>query len=145
MLKKILISSASILFSSVGLVFATPARADFVVCNRAAKGAYVALSWIDQQGQTWSRGWLQLAPGACGSAYRGRVSNAEIGVHAQTLSGGRVEGNTRRCVIWVQVEASWNIRDAGNPNRCKGKGREMVGFEMVRTGSSPDYTYEVYD
>lgn len=145
MLKKLLISSASILFSSVGLVFATPARADFVVCNRAAGKAFVALSWTDQQGQTWSRGWLQLNPGACGSAFRGRVSNAEIGVHAQTLSGGRVEGNTRRCVIWVQVQPSWNIRDAGNPNRCKGKGREIVGFEMIQTSSSPDYTYEVYD
>lgn len=49
MLKKLLISSASILFSSVGLVFATPARAEFVVCNRAAGRAYVAVSWTDRK------------------------------------------------------------------------------------------------
>ncbi|MFB2919786.1 DUF1036 domain-containing protein [Aerosakkonema funiforme] len=145
MLKKLLISSASILISSAALVFATPARADFVVCNRAAGRAYVAISWTDQQGQTWSRGWLQLDPGNCASAYRGRVSNAEIGVYAETPTGVVASGNTRRCVIWVQVQASWNIRDAANSNRCKGNGREMKAFETIRTGGSPDYTYEVYD
>ena len=134
-----------VFMSSLGLVFTAPARADFVVCNRAAKKAFVAVSWTDTQGQTWSKGWLQLQPGACGSTLNGRVSNAEIGVYAETLSGGRVSGNTRRCVIWVHEEPSWNIRDAGNATRCQGRGREMKAFEMIRTGNSPDYTYEVFD
>lgn len=144
MLKKLLISSASVLISSVGLVFATPARADFIVCNRAAGRAFVAVTW-EQDGLIWSRGWLQLNPGDCGTALRARVNNTKIGVYAETLSGGRVSGRTRRCVIWVQVQPSWNIRDAANPDRCRGRGREMKPFEMNLTGSSPDYTYEVFD
>lgn len=145
MWKKLLISSASILISSAALAFATPARADFVVCNKAAGRAYVAVSWTDQQDVTWSRGWLQLDPGNCGTALRGRVNNANIGVYAETPTGVVASGNTRRCVIWVQVQSSWNIRDAANATRCRGNGREMKPFEMNQTGNSPNYTYEVYD
>lgn len=140
------IAITGVFISSLGLAFAAPARADFRVCNTAGTKAYVAVSWTGQ-GTTRSRGWLRLPPGACGTALRGRVSNAEIGVYAETETGGIVaSGNTRRCVIWQQVQATtWNIPNASNANRCQGQGREMKPFEMVRTGSSPDYTYEVSD
>ena len=125
-------------------LLATPADASFTVCNRAGSKAFVAVSYFSD-GSSWSTGWLQLAPGSCGVAFPGRVSNANIGVHAQTLTGGGIAGDTRRGIIWVNVQPKWTIRNADDPARCKGKGRVMEGFKEIRTGESPDFTYEVYD
>ena len=125
-------------------VFATPANAELTVCNRAGSRAFVAISY-DSQSRTWSKGWLQLEPGKCGKAFTGRVSNADIGVYAETFNGVVESGDVSRCVIWVQEQSTWQIKDADQQNRCKGKGREMKGFRVFRTGDSPDYTYEVFD
>jgi uncharacterized membrane protein len=129
-------------FSSV--VFATPASASLTVCNRAGSKAFVAISYYSD-GNFWSKGWLQLNPGSCGTAFAGRVSNSDIGVYAETFTGVVESGDVRRCVVWVNVQPSWTIRNADNSARCQGKGREMKGFRVFRTNDSPDYTYEVFD
>lgn len=126
------------------VVFAAPASASLTVCNRAGSKAFVAISYYSN-GSSWSKGWLQLDPGSCGTAFAGRVSNSDIGVYAETFNGVVESGNVRRCVIWVQVQPSWTIRDADNSTRCRGRGREMKGFREFRTNDSPDYTYEVFD
>ena len=126
------------------VVFATPASASLTVCNRAGSKAFVAISYYSG-GSVWSKGWLQLNPGSCGIAFAGRVSNSDIGVHAQTSNGVVELGDVERCIIWVQVQESWTIRNADNPERCKGTGRGMTGFREFRTNNSPDYTYEVFD
>ncbi len=135
--------SAGMISCISSFVFATPANADLTVCNRAGSKAFVALSYYSN-GRTWSRGWLQLEPGKCGIGL-GRVSNADIGVYAETRNGVVESGDVRRCVIWIQEQSTWQIKDADQQNRCKGKGREMKGFSVFRTGDSPDYTYEVFD
>jgi uncharacterized membrane protein len=127
------------------VVFATPASASLTVCNRAGSKAFVAISYYSSDGSSWSKGWLQLNPGSCGTAFEGRVSNADIGVYAETSSGVVESGDVRRCVVWVQVQQSWTIRNANNPARCQGRGRQMKGFREFKTNDSPDYTYEVYD
>ncbi len=125
-------------------LFVTPADASLTICNKAGSKAFVAISYYSE-GNTWSKGWLQLNPNSCGTAYAGGVANSEIGVYAETFNGIVETGNTRRCVIWVQVQPSWTIRNSDNAQRCQGKGREMKGFNMFRTGNSRDYTYEVFD
>ncbi|MEH2245672.1 DUF1036 domain-containing protein [Nostoc sp.] len=138
-------SAGMISFISSALL-ATPADASLTVCNRAGSKAFVAISYVSgSDGSSWSKGWLQLNPGSCGVAFPGRVSNADIGVYAETFTGVVEAGDTRRCVIWVQVQPSWTIRNADDAARCKGKGREMKGFRVFRTSDSPDYTYEVFD
>lgn len=136
--------SAGILGCISSFGFTTPANAALTVCNRAGSRAYVAISY-QSNARTWSQGWLQLEPGKCGIAFSGRVSNSDIGVYAETLNGVVESGDVRRCVIWVQNQATWQIRDADKQNRCQGKGREMKGLSVFRTNDSPDYTYEVFD
>jgi uncharacterized membrane protein len=137
------VSAGVISFISSALL-ATPADASLTVCNRAGGKAFVAITYFSD-GSSWSKGWLQLDPGRCGVAFPGRVSNSDIGVYAETFNGVVEAGDTRRCVIWVNVQPSWTIRNADNAARCQGKGREMKGFRVFRTNNSPDYTYEVFD
>ncbi|MEP1080067.1 DUF1036 domain-containing protein [Leptolyngbya sp. PL-A3] len=125
-------------------MFATSADAALTVCNRAGSRAFVAISYY-ADGTAWTRGWVQLEPGACDIAFAGRVSNSDIGVYAETFNAVVESGDVRRCVIWVQHQQSWTIRGADRQDRCIGTGREMKGFSFFRTGASPDYTYEVYD
>lgn len=137
------VGAGVITFISSALL-ATPADASLTVCNKAGSKAFVAITYYSGN-NSWSKGWLQLDPGKCGTAFSGRISNSDIGVYAETFTGIVEAGDTRRCVIWVQVQPSWTIRDADSPSRCRGRGREMKGFRMFRTGDSPDYTYEVFD
>lgn len=130
--------------SSLGLVFTDPARADFVVCNRGSTKALVAVTWNSVDGVR-SRGWIQVQPGQCNSAIRTDIRNAVVGVYAETIGGGGLNGETRRCVIQFPTQPSWNIVGADDASRCRGRGRVMVGFRTVQTGGSPDYTYELYD
>ena len=138
------VMSAGVISFISSTLLATPADASLTVCNRAGSKAFVAITYYSD-GSSWSKGWLQLDPGSCGIAFPGRVSNSDIGVYAETFNGVVETGDTRRCVIWVQVQPSWTIRNADNTERCKGRGREMKSFRVFRTNSSPDYTYEVFD
>lgn len=138
--------SAGILGCVSSFGFITPANAALTVCNRAGSRAFVAISYQSSaDNRIWSKGWLQLEPGKCGIAFSGGVSNSDIGVYAETFNGVVESGDVRRCVIWVQNQATWQIKNADQQNRCKGKGREMKGFSVFRTNDSPDYTYEVFD
>lgn len=136
--------TTGLLMSSLGLVFATPARADFNLCNRAATKYLAAVTWMSPNGVR-STGWIQLQPGQCSHPIlTGSVANAEIGVYGQNTGGGFTSGSTKRCVILFPIQSSWNILGADRESRCQGKGRVMVGFDIVRPAGF-NFTYELSD
>ncbi len=136
--------SAGILGCVSSFGFTTPANADLTICNKAKSKAFVAISY-KSKGVIWSQGWLQLEPSDCGTALGGDVSNKDIAITAQTFNGTIETGDVRRCVIWVQSQATWKINNADREARCQGKQRGMGGFNVFRTNNSYDYTYEVFD
>lgn len=136
--------AATGLMSSLGFVFATPAHADFYLCNKAASKYLAAVTWNTVDGMR-SRGWIQLQPGECKQALKADTSNMELGVYGENVKGGSHTGDTPRCVIQFPTQPSWNIVGADDASRCKGKGRVMVNFRRVRTGSGYDSSYELFD
>ncbi len=137
-------ATTGLLMSSLGFVFAAPARADFYLCNRATTKYLAAVSWQGHQG-IMSTGWIQLQPGQCSSSIiSGSVANADIGVYGQNTGGGFTTGSNQRCVIQFPTLRSWTISGAEQRSRCTGKGRVMVGFNVVRPAGS-DFIYELFD
>ena len=140
----IISATTGLLMSSLGFVFAAPARADFNLCNRAGTKYLAAVTWQTRNGII-STGWIQLQPGQCSSSIiPGSVANAEIGVYGQNTGGGFTTGSTKRCVIQFPTQRSWNIIGADDASRCGGRGRVMVGFDVVRPAGS-NFTYELFD
>lgn len=145
-LSSAVISAATgLLMSSLSFTFAAPARADFNLCNRAAKKYLAAVTWTNPNGAVYSTGWIQLQPGQCSPPILpGSVANVNIGVYGQNTGGGFTTGPTQRCVIQFPTQPSWTIVDVNDTSRCRGRGRVMVGFRMVRpTGFN--YTYDLFD
>lgn len=138
----VVISATSILLmSSLG---ATPARADFNLCNRAATKYLAAVTWDSHNGVR-SQGWFQLQPGQCSPPIlTGSVANVNIGVYGQNTGGGFTTGSTQRCVIQFPTQRFWTILGADQASRCKGQGRVMVGFNVVRPAGY-NFTYELFD
>ena len=137
-------ATTGLLISSLGFVFAAPARADFNLCNYAATKYLAAITWNSADGVR-SRGWIQLQPGQCSPPLlTGSVANANIGVYGENLGGGFTTGSIRRCVIQFPTQRSWNIVGADDASRCIGRGRVMVGFRVVRPAGF-DYTYTLSD
>ncbi len=137
-------ATTGLLMSSLGFVFAAPARADFNLCNYAGTKYLAAVTWNSADGVR-STGWIQLQPGQCSPPIlTGSVANADIGVYGQNTGGGFSTGSTRRCVIQFPTQQSWNIVGADDASRCRGRGRVMVGFKVVRPAGF-NYTFGLYD
>lgn len=137
--------TTGLLMSSLSFVFADPARADFNLCNRAAKKYLAAVSWTSRDRGVISTGWIQLQPGQCSPPIlTGSVANASIGVYGQNTGGGFTTGSDQRCVIQFPTQPSWTLIGADQRSRCTGRGRVMVGFDVVRPAGS-NFTYELFD
>lgn len=137
-------ATTGLLMSSLSFMFAAPARADFYLCNRAGSKYLAAVSWNSHNGMI-STGWIQLQPGQCSSSIiPGSVAYADIGVYGQNTGGGFTTGSDQRCVIQFPTQRSWTIIGADQRSRCTGRGRVMVGFNVVRPASS-NFTYELSD
>ena len=140
----VITAATGLLMSSLGFVFASPARADIYLCNKAASKYLAAVTWNSTSGMK-SRGWIQIEPGECKQALKADTSNMEFGVYGENIKGGSHTGDIPRCVIQFPTQPSWNIVGADDASRCKGKGRVMVNFRRVRTGSGSDSSYELFD
>lgn len=135
--------------SSLGFVFAAPARADLILCNKAASKYLAAVTWKAPGNSVRSSGWIQIQPGKCQKAgFSGDTSNAEFGVYGENIAGGFHTGDTPRCVIQFPTQRSWTVDRADEASLCKGAGRRMVSFRLFRTTGSapgPDQYYSLFD
>lgn len=139
----IISATTGLLMSSLGFVFAAPARADFNLCN-GAQTKYLAASSYNTVNGVMSFGWIQLQPGQCHVLFPGSAANHDISIYGENVGGGFTTGSTRRCVILFPTQRTWNITGANDESRCTGRGRVMVGFTTVRPAGF-DYTYTLSD
>src|SRR6202789_2166063 len=78
----------------LAILFATPAHADFRMCNLTTNRVSVALAYTD--GQQWvSEGWWNLKPSGCDTLLRGALAAQFYYVYPMEERGG--EGKGKAC------------------------------------------------
>ena len=109
-----------------GLLSATPALADFRLCNNASSRASVAIAYTD--GQTWvTEGWWNLKQGACETLLRGALAAQYYYVYAMDERGGEWKGKAYMCT------RDREFRIEGREN-CLVRGFDRTGFFEIDTG-----------
>lgn len=129
------ISIASAL-TMLGTVIATPALANYQLCNRTSYVLDGAIAF--QEGEDWkSRGWVRLAPGECGVALAGAIAGGDYYVFARSIEvhQGRTQyfsGNERFCT----ADGSFEIEGR---DQCAVRGYDANEFLPVRTEPGDDW------
>ncbi len=120
----------------LGTVIATPALADYQLCNRTSYVLDGAIAF--QEGEDWkSRGWVRLAPGECGVALAGAIAGGDCYVFARSIEvhQGRTQyfsGNERFCT----ADGSFEIEGR---DQCAVRGYDANEFLPVRTEPGDDW------
>ena len=123
-------------FAILGAVAATPAFADYQLCNRTSYVLDGAIAF--QDGADWkSRGWVRLTPGECGVALTGPIAGEDYYVFARSIEvhqGGTqyFSGNERFCT----ADGSFEIEGR---DQCAARGYDANEFLPVRTEPGDDW------
>lgn len=105
---------------------ATPAAADFRLCNNTINRVSVSLSYTD--GDNWvSEGWWNLKPSACETLVRGPLAAEFYYVYAMDEKGGEWKGKAFMCTRDREFKID------GREN-CYARGFDRTGFFEVDTG-----------
>ncbi len=105
---------------------ASPARADFRLCNTTANRVSVALAYTD--GSTWvSEGWWNVKPDACETLVRGPLAAEFYYLYAMDERGGEWRGKAFMCT------RDREFRILGRED-CYVRGFDRTGFFEVDTG-----------
>jgi uncharacterized membrane protein len=125
------------LFAGLALA-ASPARADFRLCNNAANRVSVAVSYTD--GQNWvTEGWWNLKHGACETLLRGPLAAEFYYVYAMDERGGEWRGKAYMCT------RDREFRIEGREN-CLVRGYDRTGFFEIDTGkAAKNWTVQLTD
>jgi uncharacterized membrane protein len=117
---------------------ATPARADFRLCNNSTSRVSTALAYTD--GETWiSEGWWNLKPGACETLVRGPLAAEYYYVYAMDEHGGEWKGKAFMCT------RDREFRIIGRED-CFVRGFDRTGFFEVDTGKEArNWTVQLTD
>ena len=109
----------------VGLA-ATPAAADFRLCNNTVNRVSVSLAYTD--GDKWvTEGWWNLKPSACETLLRGPLAAEFYYVYAMDEKGGEWKGKAFMCTRDREFKID------GREN-CYVRGFDRTGFFEVDTG-----------
>ncbi|MBX3495087.1 MAG: DUF1036 domain-containing protein [Parvibaculum sp.] len=120
----------------LGAAAATPAYADYQLCNRTSYVLDGAISF--QEGEDWkSRGWVRLAPGECGVALAGPIAGEDYYVFARSIEVHQgptqyFSGNERFCT----ADGSFEIEGR---DQCAARGYDANEFLPVRTEPGDDW------
>ena len=114
------------LFSAFLLAAASPAQADFRLCNNTTGRLSVALSYTD--GEAWvSEGWWNLKPSVCETLLRGPLAAQFYYVYAMDERGGEWKGKAFMCTRDREFKID------GREN-CYVRGYDRTGFFEIDTG-----------
>jgi uncharacterized membrane protein len=120
------------LFLALILLFTVPARADFILCNKANVPAKVAIGHYN--GKDWeSRGWWTIASQKCETLFIGKLNARYYYLYATDGASGTWNGGTYFCTASTP---SFKIAGRGN---CAAQGYDRKGFFVVDTGNSPEW------
>ncbi|MFA5122710.1 DUF1036 domain-containing protein [Zavarzinia sp.] len=139
------VTAASVLVA--GMAFAaSPAFAEYKVCNKTDKTTSVAVGYYDDKtndgvdnGVWVSEGWWNVKTGQCATPIPGPLKVRYVYVYAEHPDGSGWAGENNFCV----KDNEFTIR--GNEN-CERRGFQTKGFSEVDTGpESKSYTTNLTD
>lgn len=118
---------------ATGLVLqASPARADFIVCNDSFDMLNLALARDPGSGFV-SEGWWSVAPGRCAALLRGAIDSRYIYLHAiDVFNQPALDGDVTFCI----GEEGFRIPD---PQDCWLRGHIAAGFIEIDTGRAEQW------
>jgi len=117
-------------------VMKTAAPAGYSVCNDTDKPIWAAIG--QKAGNAWkSRGWWQVAPGACARTMTESVANRRIDLRVEKAKGvALVSGPEKFCVADIEFEIQ------GRQN-CAARGLIEAGFAETNLQGSPGFAAHV--
>ena len=81
-----------------GLCLATPAQAEFAVCNQSFDVVNVAIGQ-DVEGEFQTEGWWTIGPNQCANVIKEELTSRYIYLYAQDVFGQPImNGTTQMCV-----------------------------------------------
>ncbi len=128
---------AGALFAAL-LILASPAHADFRLCNNTGSRVGVALGYKDSEG--WiTEGWWNISARSCETLLRGALVARYYYIYAVDYDrGGEWSGQAFMC----SRDKEFTIR--GNED-CLARGYDRTGFFEVDTGEQRSWTVQLTD
>lgn len=129
---------AAAAYLGAAMALASPARADFRVCNNTA--SRVSLALAHTSGAAWmSEGWWNLKANTCETLLRGALAAEFYYVYGIDESGGEWKGRSFMCT------RDREFRIDGRQD-CFVRGFDRTGFLEVDTGKdAKDWTVQLTD
>lgn len=117
---------------------ATPARADFRVCNATQNLVGVAIGY--RAGTGWvTEGWWHIEGSTCKTLIEGTLSSRYYYLYAEDAErGGRWDGPVSMCV----AEREFKIAGAGD---CFARGFQRAGFQEYDTREQASWMVQLTD
>ncbi len=123
-------------FAACVLLMASPAAADFRLCNNTSSRVGVAIGYKDNDG--WAtEGWWNLSTRGCETLLRGTLSARYYYIYAVDYDrGGEWSGQAFMCTR----DKEFTIRGTGD---CLARGYDRTGFFEVDTGEQAAWTVQL--
>src|ERR1700742_375461 len=124
------------LVTAVLPLLATPARADFRLCNNTSSRVGVAIGYRDKQG--WlTEGWWNVSARSCESILKGPLAARYYYVYSVDYDqGGEWSGQSFMCTR----DKEFTIRGFEN---CLARGYDRSGFFEIDTGQQKSWTVQL--
>ena len=124
--------------AAVLLLSASPALADFRLCNNTGSRVGIALGYKDAEGWT-TEGWWNVPSRTCETLLRGALVARYYYIYAVDYDrGGEWSGRAFMC----SREKEFTIRGIGD---CLARGYDRTGFFEVDTGEQRAWTVQLTD
>jgi uncharacterized membrane protein len=125
----------ALLFATIA---ASPAWADFRLCNNTGSRVGVAIGYKDAEGWT-TEGWWNISPRSCETLLRGALVARYYYIYAVDYDrGGEWSGRAFMC----SRDKEFTIRGTDN---CLARGFDRTGFFEVDTGEQRSWTVQLTD
>jgi uncharacterized membrane protein len=122
--------------ATVTTLTATPAAADFRICNVTKSRVGIAVGYKDGDG--WAtEGWWNITAGNCETVLRGKLAARFYYIYAVDYDrGGEWSGQAFMCTR----DKEFTIRGTGD---CLARGYDRTGFFEVDTGEQQTWTVQL--
>jgi uncharacterized membrane protein len=119
---------------------ATPAHADYQICNKSSYKVYAAFGYWDAGQKAWaSEGWWTLEKGECAIVYKANLDQKKYYVYAESTERDYYwDGNFPFCAL----DNEFTI--VGDSD-CKSRGYYSISFFEVDVGDNRDWTTDLTD
>ena len=117
---------------------ATPAHADFRVCNATQELVGVAIGYRARAG--WiTEGWWHVEPSKCKTLIEGALASRYYYLYAEdAVRGGRWDGPISMCVAQREFKIT-------GVNDCFARGFQRAGFREYDTGNQQSWMVQLVD